>query len=184
MSLKESISILERLLEAAKIGGDITREIEILMLQAIAFQSEGDMNQAMTNLKKALNLGEPRGFCRIFVDEGPSMANLLYNALDRGIAPNYVNQLLQAFPIDETEQIEPSVSQVPVSGYIEPLSERAIEVLQLTAEGLTNPEIAARLILSLYTVKTHTRNIYGKLGVNNRTQAVTKARTFGILSTT
>jgi LuxR family maltose regulon positive regulatory protein len=182
--LKESITILESLLEAAQMGGDITREIELLMLQALAFQTSGDMNQALAIIEKSLNLGEPRGFCRIFVDEGQSMARLLYKALDHGIASNYVNRLLQAFPIDEPGQIEPSVSQVPESGYIEPLSEREIEVLQLIAEGLTNPEIAARLILSLYTVKTHTRNIYGKLGVNNRTQAVTKARTLGILSTT
>lgn len=180
---KESISILEGLLEAAQMGGDITREIELLILQALTFQSGGDMNQALAIIEKCFNLGEPRGFCRIFVDEGQPMARLLYKALDRSIAPNYVNRLLQAFPIDEPEEIEPSVSQVPESGFIEPLSEREIEVLQLIAEGLTNPEIAARLILSLYTVKTHTRNIYGKLGVNNRTQAVAKARTLGILST-
>ena len=74
--------------------------------------------------------------------------------------------------------------QVSESDYIEPLSEREIEVLHLIAEGLTNSEIATKLILSLYTVKTHTRNIYGKLGVNNRIQAVTKAKTLGILSTT
>jgi LuxR family maltose regulon positive regulatory protein len=182
--LKESISILERLLEAAQMGGDITREIELLILQALTFQSGGDLNQALAIIEKSFNLGEPRGFCRIFVDEGQPMARLLYKALDRGIAPNYVNRLLQAFTIDEPEQVDPSVSQVSKSGYIEPLSEREIEVLQLIAEGLTNPEIAARLILSLYTVKTHTRNIYGKLGVNNRTQAVAMARTLGILSTT
>jgi len=182
--LKESISILERLLEAAQMGDDITREIEFLILQALTFQSGGDMNQALAIIEKSFNLGKPRGFYRIFVDEGQPMARLLYKALDRGIAPNYVNRLLQGFPIKEPEQIEQSVSQVPESGYIEPLSEREIEVLQLIAEGLTNQEIAARLILSMYTVKTHNRNIYGKLGVNSRTQAVAKARTLGILSTT
>jgi LuxR family maltose regulon positive regulatory protein len=118
------------------------------------------------------------------VDEGQSMARLLYKALDRDIAQNYANRLLHAFPIYESEQVEQSMFQVPESGYIETLSEREIEVLQLIAEGLTNPEIADTLILSLYTVKTHTRNIYGKLGVNNRTQAVTRARTLGILSST
>jgi LuxR family maltose regulon positive regulatory protein len=182
--LKESISILERLLEAAQMGGDVTREIELLILQALTFQSGGDINQALVTIEKALNLGEPRGFCRIFVDEGSSMARLLYNALDRGIAPVYVSRLLQAFPVDTSEQVEPPMSQVLEADYIEPLSEREIEVLQLIAEGLTNPEIAARLILSLYTVKTHTRNIYGKLGVNNRTKAVAKAKALGILSAT
>ncbi|NIQ75445.1 MAG: hypothetical protein GWN67_12525 [Phycisphaerae bacterium] len=69
----------------------------------------------------------------------------------------------------------------PKSEIVEPLSERELEVLQLIAEGLTNPEIAARLFLSLNTVKVHTRNIYGKLGAYNRTQAVARARALGIL---
>ena len=109
------------------------------------------------------------------------MAHLLYEALSREIAPDYVSQLLAAFPIDEPEQTDPTKSQVPESELVEPLSEREIEVLQLIAEGLTNPEIAARLYLSLNTVKVHTRNIYGKLGVNNRTGAVARARALGIL---
>jgi LuxR family maltose regulon positive regulatory protein len=92
--------------------------------------------------------------------------------------------LLAAFPVDEPEQTDPSKSQVPKSELVEPLSEREIEVLQLIAEGLTNPEIAARLYLSLNTVKVHTRNIYGKLGVNNRTQAGTRAKALGILPPT
>jgi LuxR family maltose regulon positive regulatory protein len=181
---EESTRLLQGMLEESEVGGDTTRAIEILILQALALHAGGDANRAMQVLERALTLAEPRGFYRIFVDEGPSMAPLLYQALDRGIAPDYANRLLQAFPIDEPQQVEPSVSQVSESGYIEPLSEREIEVLQLIAEGLTNPEIAARLILSLYTVKSHTRNIYGKLDVNNRTQAVTKARTLGILSIT
>jgi LuxR family maltose regulon positive regulatory protein len=70
------------------------------------------------------------------------------------------------------------------SELVEPLSERELEVLQLIAEGLTNPEIASKLYLSLNTVKVHTRNIYGKLGVNNRTQAVARARALGGLPST
>ena len=181
---EESTRLLQSMLEESEVGGDTTRAIEILSLQALALYAGGDTNRAMHVLERALILAEPEGFIRIFVDEGQSMARLLYKALDRGIAPNYVNRLLQAFPIDEPEQVETPAPQVSELGYIEPLSEREIEVLQLVAEGLTNPEIATRLILSLYTVKTHTRNIYGKLGVNNRTQAVTKAKTLGILPTT
>jgi LuxR family maltose regulon positive regulatory protein len=155
--------------------------VEILILQALASQAAGDKIRAMPMLEKALSLAEPGGFIRIFVDEGPHMVSLLYEALKRGIAPDYVQRLLAAFPIAEPEQTDPSKSQVPESELIEPLSEREIEVLQLIAEGLTNPDIAARLYLSLNTVKVHTRNIYGKLGVNNRTQAVARARSLGIL---
>jgi LuxR family maltose regulon positive regulatory protein len=181
---EEATRLLQGMLEESEVGGDTTRAIEILILQALALHADDDTIQAVNTVERALTLAESRCFYRIFVDEGQSMAHLLYKALDRGVAPNYVNRLLQAFPIDEPEQVELSVSQVSESSYIEPLSEREIEVLQLIAEGLTNPEIATRLILSLYTVKTHTRNIYSKLGVNNRIQAVAKARTLGILSTT
>ncbi len=109
------------------------------------------------------------------------MATLLYEALSRGIDSTYVQQLLAAFPVDEAKQANPSETEALTSELIEPLSKREIEVLQLIAEGLTNQEIANRLYLSLNTVKVHTRNIYGKLGVHHRTEAVAKARAWGIL---
>jgi len=133
------------------------------------------------SLERALTLAQPEGYLRLFVDEGPPMARLLYEALSRGIAPDYVRRLLAAFPIDKPEQVDPSKSQAPESELVEPLSERELEVLQLIAEGLMNREIADRLYLSLNTVKVHTRTIYGKLGVHNRTQAVAKARALGAL---
>ena len=112
------------------------------------------------------------------------MGRLLYEALGREISPAYVSKLLTAFSTTEADPTVPSQRQVPERELVEALSEREIEVLQLIAEGLTNPEIAARLYLSLNTVKVHTRNIYGKLGVNKRTQAVTRARALGILAAT
>jgi LuxR family maltose regulon positive regulatory protein len=126
---------------------------------------------------------EPEGFVRVFVDEGPPMARLLYEALTRGIAPDYARRLLAAFPVAEPEQADPSKTRAPKSGLIEPLSERELKVLQLIAAGLTNPEIASRLFLSLNTVKAHSRNIYGKLGAHSRTQAVARARALGVLPT-
>ena len=158
--------------------------LEILVLQALAHEAQGNIPPALVSLERALVLAEPEGYLRIFVDEGPPMVRLLYEALSRGIAPDYVQRLLAAFPGADLGEAAPPSTQAPKSELVEPLSEREIEVLQLIAEGLTNQEIAARLYLSLHTVKVHARNIYGKLGVKNRTQAVARGRTLGILSPT
>ena len=182
--LAETGRLLQRLLDTAESAGHTLRTLEILMLQALATQAGGDTTQAMVTLEKALTLAEPGGFIRVFVDEGPPMARLLYKALSHEIAPDYVRRLLGAFPVAEPEQPDPSISQAPESAMIEPLSERELEVLQLLAEGLTNPEIASRLFVSLNTIKAHCRNIYGKLGVHNRTKAVGRARALGILPST
>ena len=145
--------------------------------------SRGRAETAVQRLQEALALAKPGGLIRAFVDEGVVMARLLYEALARGIEPAYVRQLLAAFDMDgaETAVAPPSPA---ADDLIEPLSERELEVLQLIAEGLTNQEVANRLYLSLHTVKVHARNIYGKLGVKNRTQAVAKGRALGILTPT
>ena len=179
--LDETATLLQRLLEIAETGGQTSRTIEILMLQALAFQAGDDITQAMAALERALTLAEPGGFVRVFVDEGPPMARLLYEAAARGIASDYSRRLLAAFPVVELEQTRPSKTQAPKSELVEPLSERELEVLQLIAAGLTNPEIASRLFLALNTVKAHTRNIYGKLNVHSRTQAVARSQELGLL---
>jgi LuxR family maltose regulon positive regulatory protein len=180
--LDEATRLLQQLLEIAEVGARTSRAIEILMLQALATQAGGDTDQAMSALQRALTLAEPEGFIRIFVDEGPPMARLLYEAVTRGIAPDYARRLLAAFPDAAPVPTGPSISQTPDSDLIEPLSGRELEVLALIAQGLTNPEIASRLFVSLNTVKAHTRNIYGKLGVHSRTQAVAKAKALGVLT--
>ncbi len=182
--LDESIKLLEHLLIVADSGGRIASMIEILMLQALAFQKLSDPTRSMSALKQSLTLAELGGFIRIFVDEGPPMARLLYDALSQGISPDYVQRLLAAFPDVEPEQANASKIQTPEAEWIEPLSERELDVLQLIAEGLTNQEIASKLYLSLNTVKAHTRAIYSKLGVNSRTQATARARLLGLLIST
>jgi LuxR family maltose regulon positive regulatory protein len=182
--LEETTNLLLHLLDAAEVGGRTTKAIEIQILQGLTFQAGGEISRALAAIEQAIGLAEPEGFIRIFVDEGPPMARLLYEALSRGIAPDYVRRLLVAFPVTEPEQTDVSQILASNSEVIEPLSERELEVLQLLAEGLTNQEIGSRLFLALNTVKAHSSNIYGKLGVHSRTQAVAKARALGLLSST
>ena len=182
-------------------GGHISRAIELLNLQALASHAQGDTAQAIAALERALILAEPEGFCRIFVDEGPPMACLLYDTATRGIAGHgtvaqYARRLLAAFPLARSESVarpEPAAEpqqtdtlqgRTSKPALFEPLSERELQVLELIAKGLTNPEIASRLYVSLHTIKAHAQHIYGKLGVHNRTQAVTRARDLGILPST
>jgi LuxR family maltose regulon positive regulatory protein len=180
-SIHGAVRLLERLLRAAEEGGRTGSVIEILALQALAHEAQGDIPSAITPLQRALVLAEPEGYVRILVDEGQPMARLLYEALSLGIAPDYARRLLAAFPVAEPEQAAPLGTQALKSDLIEPLSERELEVLQLIAEGLTNPEIASRLFLALNTVKAHAGNIYGKLNVHSRTQAISRAQALGLL---
>lgn len=155
------------------------RIIEILALKARALHQKGDLDQALQELARALALAEPEGYQRTFVDEGEPMARLLYQAVARGISPEYAGRLLAALA-QESPQAPPA-GKAPAGDLVEPLSERELEVLGLIAEGLSNGEIASRLYISLSTVKGHTTNIFGKLGVKNRTQAVARARSLGLL---
>ena len=167
-SMLEAMGLLERLLHAAEKGERTGSVIEILVLQALAHQLQGDIPAALVPLQQALTLAEPEGYVRVFVDEGPPMAVLLEKAAKHGIAPNSVRQLLTAFGSAEDRT---PVTQV----LIEPLSERELEVLRLLGTDLNGPEIARELVVSLNTMRTHTKNIYSKLGVTNRRAAVRRA---------
>jgi LuxR family maltose regulon positive regulatory protein len=116
-----------------------------------------------------------------FVDEGPPMARLVHEYATQPAAPHYARRILASFPDVSAEGSAPSTRRTPESRLVEPLSERELEVLELIAQGLTNQAIASLLFLSLNTVKAHTRNIYGKLGVHSRTQATARARGLGLL---
>jgi len=182
----EAANLAQRLLKTAEAGGRISRMIEILIVQALLFQARSDSIHSMKALERTITLAQSGGFVRVFVDEGPPMARLLYEALSSEIAPDqadYVQRLLAAFPVEKPEQRQRTLLQSDEFELIEPLTDREIEVLRLIAEGLSRQEIASQLVLSLNTVKVHARNIYGKLGVHSQMQAVGKARALGLLDT-
>jgi LuxR family transcriptional regulator, maltose regulon positive regulatory protein len=170
----QAVDLLERLAGAAEEGGRSGSLIEIRVVQALAHQARGDQDAALASLEAALGLAEPEGYVRTFVDEGAPMAALLGAAADRGIAPRYVGRLLAAFPST------PRPSAVP--DLVEPLSDREQEVLRLLGTELSGPEIARELVVSLNTVRSHTKSIYTKLGVNTRRTAVRRAQELGLLS--
>jgi LuxR family maltose regulon positive regulatory protein len=174
-SMRPATQLLERLLRAALDGERAGSAIEILMLQALALQAGGDVPAALVPLERALTLAEPEGYVRMFLDAGAPLAALLQAAAKRGVAPTYVRALQSAF--------RPGEDRTPIDQtLIEPLSERELDVLRLLGTDLDGPEIARELVVSLHTVRSHTKSIYAKLGVNNRRAAVSRAAELELLS--
>ncbi len=159
------------------------RVIQILGHLALVYHRLGQMEKALDSLQRALTLAQPGGFIRSFVDCGPALIPLL-QCLDRQhVTPTYLPQVLAAFNIAPTKT-GASVSQTSLNepGLIEFLTRREEEILHLMQAGMTNKEIAHELVISPFTVKKHASNIFGKLAVNSRRQAIRKARQLGILS--
>ena len=177
--IHDAIHLLQRLLQAAEEHKRMGSVIEILLLQALALQAYGKEAQALQPLERALQLAEPEGYARIFIDEGKPMTQLLYAAATRGICPDYTGKLLDLAKVDRPKKADQPVKPTPA--LVEPLSQRELEVLQLIAEGYSNQEICNRLFLALSTIKGHNRKIFDKLGVQRRTEAVARARELGLL---
>jgi LuxR family maltose regulon positive regulatory protein len=185
----KALEVLEPLLQAGERMGRVKRVIEILMLQALALHARGDGEGALAALHRALTLAEPGGYVRLFADEGEPLAALLRQAATRGIAVEYVGKLLAAFDAERPGATVPDLAPPraleptppPPETLVEPLSERELEVLRLIAIGLSNREIAEELVVAVSTVKWHINNVYGKLDVRSRTQAVARARELEIL---
>jgi LuxR family maltose regulon positive regulatory protein len=155
--------------------------LKVLVLQAVALQAHGEQDQAVHLLYDALSIAAPGGFIRLFVDEGPPMAHLLSQAAALGGMSDYTGKLLALCKADAQQGEDTSSLPPPAQPLLEPLSPRELEVLQLMAQGHSNQEISERLFLALSTVKGHNRNIFGKLQVQRRTEAVARARTLGLL---
>lgn len=183
----EALALLDELLPKAEAAGRMDSVIKCQALRALALQAIEMQDQAFNALTSVLPLAEPEGYVRTFVDCGRRMCTLLEGTARHGIAPAYIARLVAAFEYPGQQQA--GGIQAPHSGLrkttdpplVEPLTNREMEVLHLLAEGLSNAEIMGRLVISLPTVKSHTRNIYGKLDVHDRKAAVHRARELGII---
>jgi LuxR family maltose regulon positive regulatory protein len=169
-----ALTLLNQLLITAESKGKIGSVIEILILQALAYLEKDDIAQALEAFECALTLAQPEGYLRIFLDEGKPIVALLQYAAKKGVYPAYIRKLLSAASLAGTKT--PSSQSL-----IEPLSDRELEVLRLIAEGMSNGQIAEKLIIATGTVKKHINNIFGKLGVQSRTQCVARGRELNLL---
>jgi LuxR family maltose regulon positive regulatory protein len=171
----EASKLLNHMIKEAETGGRINSMVEMLVIQALVLKNQGNTNEAIVTLEKALSMAEPFGFIRIFVDEGPPLVDLLTEILDSktNVSQVYVKKLLSAISLSKLIKKDDPM--------IDPLSNRELDTLKLIAENLSNQEIADKLFISLNTVKTHVRNILEKLYVANRSSAVIKAKELGII---
>ena len=175
---EQVLAIAARVCQVAQAGDRLARVIEMRMLEALALYALGRTPEALAALAASLVLAEPGGYVRLYVEGGSTMYDLLKAfsndpSMDRE-PRNYAARLLQAFANGEVLTI---LSQ-PL---VEPLTRRELEVLSLISRGYSNQQIAAQLVITLHTVKKHTSNIYGKLGVTSRTQALARGQELGLL---
>ena len=177
LGIATAITLLERLLHAAQDGERTGSVIEILVLQACALEAQGDLADALVPLNRALALAEPEGYIRIFLDEGLPMARLLTEANVRSIMPAYTGQLLAASGSTPSD----SATLVTSRQMESTLSRRELEVVGLISQGFSNKEISEALFLAIDTVKGHNRTLFRKLGSQNRTEAVARARKIGLV---
>jgi LuxR family maltose regulon positive regulatory protein len=175
-----ALAVLELWRQQVEAKGWQDERLKVMVLQTVALQAHGEQDKAVQLLCDALALAAPGGFIRLFVDEGLPMAHLLAEAAAHGMLPDYIGKVLAVFAAEEQKR-EDTSSRPPAQPLIEPLSRRELEVLHLMAQGLSNHEMSERLFLALDTVKGHNRNIFGKLHVQRRTEAVARARALGLL---
>jgi LuxR family maltose regulon positive regulatory protein len=170
----DALPLLDKLGERMRRNGLLGLWLSAMSLRCLALQASGGQREAVEGLGEVLAVAEPAGYVRLFLDGGREMAEMLGTAVGQNVGSEYTQKLLSLFvkidmPVFPESQAE-SLS----------LSPRELEVLELVAQGLTNKEIAERLVIAPSTVKRHTMNIYNKLGVNNRAEATARAFGMGI----
>lgn len=166
------LEIGENIIPQAEAGGRMARVMELNLFRALAWHHLGNVNEALDALVLSLGLAEPESYLRLFFETGDAIGELLQYALDQGVSPTFAAKIIAMLHEDgETNRKPEPLPLTPV----ESLTVRELQVLNLMCEGYSNQQIADQLIVSVNTVKKHTSNIYGKLGVRNRAQAVLRA---------
>ncbi|PMP74483.1 MAG: LuxR family transcriptional regulator, partial [Roseiflexus castenholzii] len=168
----ESRRLMQEQVRLAREAGYLEYEMELCIVGALMEQESGNSSAAIKTLERALEIGWAGGYVRVFLDEGEALKHLLAG-IQKSRKDDFVAGLLAAFG---------APAHIDQSALIEPLTEREMDVLKLVAEGLSNPEIAEKLYLSVGTVKTHVKHIYAKLGVDDRVTAAGKARELGLIN--
>jgi LuxR family maltose regulon positive regulatory protein len=185
--LTDAVGLLRRLLAAAEDAGRTGTVIEVLALLSVARHAAGDDAAALEALARALTLAEPEGYARVFAGEGEPMASLLTAVTRRRPDWAYLRQVREATsrPTGDPVAVStPGPDRPGADRLIEPLTGRELDVMRLLTSELDGPSIARELVLSLNTVRTHTKNIYAKLGVTSRRAAVARAHQLNLLSRT
>jgi LuxR family maltose regulon positive regulatory protein len=174
----QAMPLITRLIEEVQRKNISHFLIRLLAWQALAYQGLKQDELALSSMKQLLGLAAPEGYQRIFTQEGEPMVNLLKRSRMAGIMPEYVDKLLA---VRERRVKQRAVSEFSPPGLVEPLSERELDVLRLLAEGCTDKKIAESLVIARETVHKHLKNIYGKLDVHSRTEAIARARKLSLL---
>ncbi len=171
-----TLDLLDRVLDVAQLAGRDGSLVEARLLRALAHHANGDAGSAAADLAAALTAGVPAGYCRLFLDEGEPMAELL-GQVTRVAAQDVQTYAERLLAVAQGPSAPAAGGRVPEEG----LSERELEVLRLLATALSGPEIARQLFVSVNTLRTHTKHIFIKLDVNTRRAAVRRAADLGLL---
>ena len=177
--VQEALEILSRLAISTEAGGRNGRLIEVLVLQAKCFYQQKRVFEAFNTLEKCLPLAKPEGYQRVFLDGGELVKDLLlaYLRMPDSTQKEYVQEVLKGF----SPSAKPAPPGFQPAGLVEPLTPREQEVLEFIAQGYSNRQVAEKLVLSEGTVKYYVHVILEKLDVQNRTQAIAKARALKLL---
>jgi LuxR family maltose regulon positive regulatory protein len=177
---EDTLSALDESIRHARSMKSNGELIRLLAMQALVLNVSGNHMPARSALREAVTLGAPEGYVRRWLDAGSGLEPLLYALISDRDTPQsfhpYLDSILEACQATFGESTQPQPGELP-----DPLTPRELEIMRLICEGYSNPEIADELVVTINTIKKHTSNIYGKLGVRSRTQAIARARELNLL---